>query len=311
MSLPPAEIWLSPWTLALLGLCIGSFLNVVIYRLPVMMEREWWADIARLLGDTPSQQRTLGNKAVRPEVLAKAGQSLEAALAALPALSLAKPRSRCPSCGHQLAWHENVPVLGWLRLKGRCSACKTPISARYPLIELLTGALFAACALKFGAVPSTVLWCGAVALLVAMTFIDLDTQLLPDALTFPLVALGLVGAGMGWTGVTIEASAWGVVGGYLSLWSVSRLYKLVRGIEGMGEGDFKLLAGLGALMGWQVLPSIILLSSLVGAVVGIGMIVLRGHGRDVPIPFGPYLAGGGVAAMFFGHTLTRAMWPAF
>jgi leader peptidase (prepilin peptidase)/N-methyltransferase len=311
MSLPPAEIWLSPWTLALLGLCIGSFLNVVIYRLPVMMEREWWADIARLLGDAPAQQRTLGNKGVRPEVLAKAGQGLEAALAALPALSLSSPRSRCPSCGHQLAWHENVPVVGWLRLKGRCSACKTRISARYPLIELLTGGLFAACALKFGSVPGTLVWCIAAALLVAMAFIDLDTQLLPDALTFPLVGLGLVGAGMGWTGVTIEASAWGVVVGYLSLWSVSRLYKLVRGIEGMGEGDFKLLAGLGALMGWQVLPSIILLSSLVGAVVGIGLIVLRGHGRNVPIPFGPYLVGGGVAAMFYGHTLTRMLWPAY
>lgn len=309
MPLFEAEAFLSPWVLGLFGLCIGSFLNVVIHRLPLMMEREWWEEIAHFLSDPATRTRALGSApGLSAAELAGAGKSIEVALQAQPALSLSRPRSRCPSCGHMIRWYENIPVLGWLSLKGRCSSCGTRISPRYPAIELLTGALFAASAVKFGAAPGALVYCAASALLVAMAFIDLDTQLLPDKLTFPLAGLGLAAAGAGWTGVSLQASAWGLLAGYLSLWAVSWLYKVVRKTEGMGEGDFKLLAGLGALMGWQVLPSIILLSSLVGAVVGIGLMVFRGHDRNVPIPFGPYLVGGGIAAMFLGQTFTRALW---
>lgn len=305
------EFLLSPYLLGLLGLCIGSFLNVVIHRVPLMMEREWWSDISQQLGDAAAWKRVFGTSDAARPMLAQAGRTVDVALSSLAPLSLAKPRSRCPSCGHVLAWHENIPIAGWLLLKGKCSACKAPISARYPLVEAMTGALFAACGVKFGAQLGTLAWCAAVALLVAMAFIDLDTQLLPDSFTYALAGVGLLSAGFGWTGVTLESAAWGILAGYLSLWSVTHLYKLVRGVEGMGQGDFKLLAGLGALMGWQVLPSIILLSSMVGALVGVGLIVFRGHGRNVPMPFGPYLAGGGIAAMFFGQQLSRALWPAF
>jgi leader peptidase (prepilin peptidase)/N-methyltransferase len=310
MDLPGANVLLSPWVLAALGLCIGSFLNVVIHRLPLMMEREWWGEIARFLSDASAQKRAFGTTSgVAPEELARTGMSIDTALQSQPTLTLSRPRSRCPGCGHMITWRQNIPVFSWMYLKGRCSACATQISARYPVIELLTALLFVASSLKFGATPGALVYCTASALLVAMAFIDLDTQLLPDDLTFPLAGLGLLAAGMGWTGVSLQASAWGLLGGYFSLWAVSKLYTLVRKVQGMGEGDFKLLAGLGALMGWQVLPSIILLSSLVGAVVGIGLMVFRGHDRNIPIPFGPYLVGGGIAAMFFGPTLTRALWP--
>jgi leader peptidase (prepilin peptidase)/N-methyltransferase len=208
-----------------------------------------------------------------------------------------------------LRWHENLPLLGWLRLKGRCSSCGTAISMRYPLVELATGVLFAACGWKFGAQPQTLVWCAAVALMVAMALIDLDTTYLPDDLTLPLIGLGLLGAGLGWTGTTLESAAWGALAGYGALWLLAFSYKKLRGVEGMGEGDFKLLAGLGALLGWQLLPSIVLLASGVGAVVGIGLIAFGGHRREVPIPFGPYLVGGGIAAIFFGQTLTQLWFP--
>ena len=209
-----------------------------------------------------------------------------------------------------LRWHENLPLIGWLRLRGRCSSCRQPISKRYPLVELLTALLFAACGWKFGAQPATLLWCAAMALMVAMALIDLDTTYLPDDLTLPLIGLGLFGAGMGWTGTRFEAAAWGALAGYGALWLLAFSYKKLRGVEGMGEGDFKLLAGLGALLGWQLLPSIVLLASAVGAVVGIGLIAFGGHKREMPIPFGPYLVGGGIAATFFGQTLTRMWFPA-
>ncbi|OYV02137.1 MAG: prepilin peptidase [Burkholderiales bacterium PBB5] len=306
--MPPIDLLLSPWVLALLGLCIGSFLNVVIHRKPQLLEREWLGDAAQYLQDTPTMARVLGAPADRLDELARQGAALEAQVQALPAMSLAKPRSRCPSCGHQLAWHENIPLLGWLRLGGKCSACGTRISARYPIVELLTGLLFAGAALHAGPSAATVVYCLALALLVAAAFIDLDTTLLPDDLTLPLVALGLIAAWQQWTPVSLTDATLGALFGYLSLWSVATLYRLLRGVRGMAEGDFKLLAGLGALLGWQQLPSIILLASAVGAVVGIVMIVARGHGRNVPIPFGPYLAGGGVAALFFGAQL-GGLWP--
>jgi leader peptidase (prepilin peptidase)/N-methyltransferase len=273
---------LTPWALALLGLCIGSFLNVVIHRLPMMMEREWKLDSAELLGvkiDEPAP------------------------------ITLSSPRSRCPSCGHQIAWHENIPVLSYLRLGGKCAECKTPISKRYPAIEILTALLFAACGVHFGAQPATLLWCGLIATLIALAFIDLDTQFLPDSLTLPLLWAGIASAAFGWIPVSLKDSVFGAMAGYLSLWFVFHAYRIIRGREGMGAGDFKLLAALGAWMGWLAIPSIILLSSAVGAVVGIALIALRSHDRNVPIPFGPYLAGGGVAALFFGEQLSRLWFP--
>lgn len=305
------EYWFSPLALALLGLCVGSFLNVVAHRLPRQLEREWWLDVAEnQLGDAEAWHRVSGANGAPPPAFGQAAKAIADALSALPALTLSRPRSRCPHCGHVLRWHENLPLLGWLRLQGRCASCRQPISKRYPLVELATGALFAACGWKFGAQPTTLLWCAAAALMVAMALIDLDTTYLPDDLTLPFIGLGLFGAGMGWTGTTLEAAAWGAFAGYGALWLLAFSYKKLRGVEGMGEGDFKLLAGLGALLGWQLLPSIVLLASAVGAVVGIGLIAFGGHKREVPIPFGPYLVGGGIAAMFFGQTLTRMWFPA-
>ena len=306
---PSLMPWLlSPWVFGLLGLVIGSFLNVVIHRLPPMLEREWLGDVAGYLQDDAAMDRVLGCGAPRCAELAGQGRSLASELAQLPALSLSRPRSRCPHCGHQLAWHENIPLIGWLRLGGKCAACGKRISLRYPLVEALTGSLFAAAATLAGPTCGTVVYCVALSLLVAAAFIDLDTTLLPDDLTLPLVGLGLTAAWLQWTPVTLVDSALGAMFGYGSLWAVAFCYKLLRGMQGMAEGDFKLLAGLGALLGWQALPSIILLSSAVGAVVGIFMIVARGHGRNAPIPFGPFLAGGGMAALFFGTQLNR-MWP--
>ena len=304
----PMEVGLSPWALGVLGLVIGSFLNVVIHRLPQLLEREWLADAAGYLQDGDAIGRVLGSDPLRSAELARQGDALAQDVAALPGLSLSRPRSRCPACGHTLAWHENIPLLGWLRLGGKCAACGTRISARYPLVEALTGTLFAAAAVHAGPTAAAAVYCAALALLVAAAFIDLDTTLLPDNLTLPLIGLGLVAAWQRWIPVSLPDAALGAFFGYFSLWAVAALYKLVRGVQGMAEGDFKLLAGLGALLGWQALPSIILLSSAVGAAVGIFMIVCRGHGRDVPIPFGPYLAGGGVAALFFGARLS-GLWP--
>jgi leader peptidase (prepilin peptidase) / N-methyltransferase len=295
----------SPVGLAILGLCIGSFLNVVIYRKPVMLEREWLDGTARYLQDADAMQRALGKESRQVVALGKAGALLQTELTGLAPLRLSSPRSRCGHCGHELAWHENIPVLGWLRLGGKCSACKSPISVRYPLIEAMTAALFFAVAWRFGATAASVVYCISVALLIAMAFIDLDTTLLPDELTLPLIGLGVLAAWMGWTRVPLADAALGVLFGYFSLWAIARLYKLLRHVDGMAEGDFKLLAGLGGLLGWQALPSVILLSSAVGAAVGIFMIVARGHNRNVPIPFGPYLAGGGLAALFFGADLSR------
>ncbi len=273
---------LSPVVLALLGLLIGSFLNVVIHRMPLMMERDWRVESAELLGVKIDEK---------------------------PEITLSTPRSRCPSCGHSIRWFENIPVVSYLVLRGKCSACKAPISLRYPAIEVLTAVLFAAVGMHFGAQPTVLLWCGFAAALVALTFIDLDTTFLPDDLTLPLMWAGIVSATLGWIPVTLAASVGGAVAGYLSLWFVFHAYRLIRGKEGMGAGDFKLLAALGAWMGWQAIPSIILLSSAVGAAVGIALIVFRQHDRGAPIPFGPYLAGGGIAALFFGEQLSRLWMP--
>lgn len=304
------ETWLSPAVLALLGLCVGSFLNVVAHRLPKVLERQWWLDVAEhQLGDAAAWRRVSGHQADAPTTFAHSAKTIRDALTALPALSLSRPRSRCPHCGHVLRWHENLPVIGWLLLNGRCGSCRAPISARYPIVEALTALLFAACGWKFAAQPQALLWCAAIALMVAMALIDLDTTYLPDDLTLPLIGLGLAGAGLGWSGTRLEDAAWGAFAGYGALWLLAFSYKKLRGVEGMGEGDFKLLAGLGALLGWQLLPSIVLLASAVGAAVGIGLIAFGGHKREVPIPFGPYLVGGGIAAIFFGQSLTQLWFP--
>jgi leader peptidase (prepilin peptidase)/N-methyltransferase len=263
---------------ALLGLMVGSFLNVVIHRLPLMMEREWRAQCADLRGETPT--------------------------AAEP-LSLATPRSRCPHCGHAISALENVPVLSYLFLRGRCRGCGAAIGLRYPLVEVLTAAAFGFAAWQFGpglAAGGAMLFLAAA---IALTFIDFDTQLLPDDLTLPLLWAGLLFNLFG-TYTDLTSAVVGSMAGYLALWSVYWAFKLLTGKEGMGYGDFKLLAAIGAWLGWQVLPLTILLSSLVGAVVGIVLIVLARHGRNVPIPFGPYLAAAGVIALFWGKALNQA-----
>ena len=266
---------LTPWGLAVLGLCVGSFLNVVIHRLPRMLEQQWKLDAAY----------TLGQEVKEPEPAEQ--------------LTLSKPASRCPACGHRIRWFENIPLVSWLVLRGKCSACGTPISVRYPLIELLTAALFAGCGVQFGAQPTTLLWCGFAAVLVAASAIDWDTTLLPDDLTLPLLWAGLVASALGWNLPLIDA-LWGAVAGYLSLWSVYWFFKLATGKEGMGHGDFKLLAALGAWLGWPMILPIILGSSVIGAVVGIGMKVSGQLREGVYVPFGPFLAGAGLVVALAG-----------
>ncbi len=300
---------LAPAGMGVLGLLIGSFLNVVIHRKPIMLERQWMGDAAQYLQDEQAVTRVLGKNTGQIRLLANTGRRLQTALDALPALTLSRPASRCPSCGHAIAWYENIPLLSWIRLRAKCSNCQAKISPRYPLVELLTGLLFAGVALKFGSSAATALYALSTAIIIAAALIDLDTTLLPDDLTLPLIGLGIVGAWQQWIPVSLGDSALGALFGYFSLWAVARSYRALRGVDGMAEGDFKLLSGLGALLGWQALPAIILLSSAVGATVGIYMIVARGHQRNVPIPFGPYLAGGGLAALFFGSALARWWFP--
>lgn len=288
---------LTPWGLGLLGLLVGSFLNVVAYRLPLMLERQWWGDVAAQLADGESYQRVFG--AAAPAAAGSTAAALSERIEGLPAFSLARPASRCPACGHRIRWHENIPVLGWLRLRGRCSACGAAIPARYPLIEALTGVLFAAVAWRVGAQPAALMWCAVVAVLVALSAIDWDTTVLPDALTLPLLWAALVAAGLGWT-MPLPSALWGAVAGYLSLWSVYWLFKLVTGKEGMGHGDFKLLAALGAWLGWQAILPIVLFASILGAVVGVGMKLTGGLREGRFVPFGPFLAGGGVAVLLLG-----------
>ncbi len=279
-SVPFADVlglFLTPWGLGILGLCVGSFLNVVVHRLPKMLEARWQADAADVLGQTAA-----------------------ANTATTEPITLSKPASRCPSCGHAIRWYENVPVISWLLLRGKCSACKTPISLRYPLVEAVTAGLFVVCGQQFGAQPTTLLWCGFVAVLLAASLIDWDTTLLPDDLTLPLMWAGLVVAALGWTALPLKDAVWGAVAGYLSLWSVYWLFKLTTGKEGMGYGDFKLLAALGAWLGWSMILPIVLGSSLIGAVVGIGMKVSGQLREGVYVPFGPFLAGAGLVVALAG-----------
>lgn len=264
---------------AVLGLVVGSFLNVVIHRLPKMLERQWQAECAELQGQPAPQP---------------------------PTYNLVVPGSSCPACKHPIRPLQNVPVLSYLMLRGKCGACGAPISLRYPAVEIMSALLSAYIGLRFGAswtALATMVFGWA---MIALAMIDLDTFFLPDSITLPLVWLGLLAqlAGL-YPGVGIEAAVIGAVAGYLSLWSVFWLFKLATGKEGMGYGDFKLLAAIGAWMGWKALPLVILLSSLVGAIVGIGLIVARRQGKDVPIPFGPYLVVAGLIALFWGDDLTK------
>lgn len=261
-----------------LGLLVGSFLNVLIHRLPKMMELGWREQCAELHGQE---------------------------LAPSAPYNLLLPRSACPHCQHEISAMENIPVISYLLLRGRCSDCKAAISPRYPVIEAISGILCGFAAWHFGFGLAAI---GAILLiwaLLALTAIDFDTQLLPDDIVLPLLWCGLL-FNFYHTYTSLPDAVLGAVFGYLALWSVYWLFKLVTGKEGMGYGDFKLLAALGAWLGWQLLPLIIILSSLVGAVVGITLIVAVKHGRDIPIPFGPYLAGGGLIALFWGQTLTQS-----
>ncbi|MDK9726451.1 MAG: A24 family peptidase [Sterolibacteriaceae bacterium MAG5] len=260
-----------------LGLLVGSFLNVVIHRLPKIMEQDWQAQCAELRGETQPAQGRLG---------------------------LATPRSRCPQCGHQISALENIPILSYLVLGGKCRGCGATISLRYPMVEALTGLLFGFAAWKLGGTPAAAGALLFIAAMVALTFIDFDTQLLPDDITLPLLWAGLLFNTFG-AFTDLRSAVFGAAAGYLSLWSIYWAFKLATGKEGMGYGDFKLLAAVGAWLGWQMLPATILLSSLVGAVVGIALIVLARHGRNVPIPFGPYLAAAGVIALFWGPEINR------
>jgi leader peptidase (prepilin peptidase)/N-methyltransferase len=302
MGALPLDLLLSPPLLALLGLCVGSFLNVVVHRMPLVMERQWWAEVAAHLQDADAWRRVFapGGKAIQPSAEhQRTAVELGSAVDALPALSIVRPRSRCPACGHELRWSENIPVLSWLVLTARCSACGTAIAVRYPAVELATALLFGAVAWRFGAEPVTLAWCAFTACLVALALIDWDTTLLPDALTMPLLWGGLIAAALGWT-VPLSSSLWGAVAGYLSLWSVYQLFKLATGKEGMGHGDFKLLAALGAWLGWPMLVPIILAASVLGAAVGIVMKATGQLREGRYVPFGPFLAGAGLAIMLIG-----------
>ncbi len=295
----PLDALLSPWSLGLLGLLVGSFLNVVAHRLPLMLERQWWGDVAAQLSDSVSYQRVFDVAA--PERLALVAGGLEKAIAALTPLGLARPGSRCPSCGHRIRWYENIPVLSWLALRGRCSACKTAISPRYPLVEMATATLFAAIAWRLGPTGATAMWCAVASTLLALALIDWDTTVLPDALNLPLLWAGLVAAALGWLpALNLSMSLWGAVAGYLSLWSVYWLFKLVTGKEGMGYGDFKLLAALGAWLGWKAILPIVLMASIIGALVGLVMKATGALREGRFVPFGPFLAGGGLAVMLIG-----------
>jgi leader peptidase (prepilin peptidase) / N-methyltransferase len=276
------SLWVNAALVGVLGLLVGSFLNVVIHRLPKMLEAQWAAECAELSGQVLPDQ---------------------------PKLNLLVPRSRCPQCGHEIRWYENIPVLSFLALRGKCSSCSARIGFRYPTVELITGALFFFCASRWGWTTTTAVWCVFCATLVALTCIDWDTTLLPDDMTLPLLWLGLIAAALRWNPVvSLPDALWGAVAGYLSLWIVYWAFKLVTGKEGMGYGDFKLFAALGAWFGWQALVPIILMASVIGAIVGIAMKLSSGLREGGYIPFGPFLAGAGFTALVFGpQTILRAI----
>ncbi len=265
---------------SVLGLLIGSFLNVVIYRLPKMIEQHWAAECAQLSGKQPDPTEPF---------------------------NLILPRSRCPHCGHTISWYENIPVLSFVWLKGKCSACRAPISPRYPLVEMASAAFFAYCAARWGASSTALAWSGLAAALLTLGLIDWDTTLLPDDITLPLIWSGLLAANLGLIITPPDQALWGAVAGYLSLWLIYWAFRILTGKEGMGYGDFKLFAALGAWFGWPALISIILMASLVGAVAGIAMKI---NGKLRPggyVPFGPFLAASGLCALVLGPQAVLAL----
>ena len=292
-----AALWLSPLVLGVFGLLLGSFLNVVIHREPILLLRGWLADMADGLQDVKVSETVFG--APPAAEVSAAGRQLQVFLAALPPLGIATPRSRCPACAHAIRWYENIPLVSWLVLRGRCSACGTGISPRYPLVELLTGVLFAGAAWRFGPHLATLAWCAAIALLIAMSFIDLDTMYLPDELTYPLLWGGLVAAAVGWT-APLPTALWGVVAGYVPLWALAAFMSRVLHRPAMGGGDLKLLAALGAWLGWQAVLPVIVLASIAGLCVNLPRAILGGHGRWRQYPFGPFIAGAGLLVIYLG-----------
>lgn len=272
--------------ISVLGLMVGSFLNVVIHRLPIMMRRAWADECREWLNEEDGQAASAAN--TEPE----------------QPFNLIVPRSQCPNCGHKISALENVPVLSYLALRGRCAACRAPISLQYPLIEGLTALLSLTVAWRFGYGWETVAALLFTWALIALAVIDIHNKLLPDSITLPILWLGLL-VNIGDLFTELESSVLGAVFGYLSLWSVYHLFRLLTGKEGMGYGDFKLLAMLGAWAGWQTLPLTILLSSALGAVVGIALIAIKGRDHNVPIPFGPYLAAAGWIALLWGPQITQ------
>lgn len=286
----------------ILGLIIGSFLNVVIYRYPIILKRQWQDDCCDFLCDEdPSsdeldKKRSLSQAFVSPckKLLSQRKQKV---------FNLSVPRSRCPHCQHKIRFYENIPIISWLFLKGKCSKCQQKISARYPLVELLTGLLSLAVASQYGANLQTLallifLWS-----LISLSLIDFDTKLLPDDITLPIMWLGLVISFFDFSLVSTSNALIGAIAGYLSLWTVFQLFKLVTGKEGMGYGDFKLFALLGAWLGWEMLPAIIMLASLAGAIIGISLQLFLKKDRSIPIPFGPYLSIAGLLALFWGEQI--------
>ena len=268
----------------LLGLLTGSFLNVVIYRLPKMMQQQWASECAEFVND---------GIAPVPDAVAAAITTEK--------FNLLVPRSRCSSCGHVIAWYENIPVLSYLFLKGKCSVCKAPYGLRYPAIELTCGLLFGFCVWRWGWSVTALMWCGFSAALLTLATIDWDTTLLPDDITLPLLWAGLIAAALQWNpAVSLTDALWGAVAGYMSLWLVFWAFKLVTGKEGMGYGDFKLFAALGAWFGWTALVPVILMASVIGAIVGLAMKFSSGLREGGYVPFGPFLAGAGFTAMIFG-----------
>jgi leader peptidase (prepilin peptidase)/N-methyltransferase len=281
---------------AVLGLIIGSFVNVVIHRLPRMMEQQWAQDVASWLAEQEGER--------------SAGEAAGGVAGGGPVLApynLARPRSHCPTCGHALAWHDNIPLISFALLRGRCRACGSPIGWRYPTVELVTAVLFAACAWRWGLSASALVWAAFAATLLALACIDADTQLLPDALTLPLLWGGLISAAAGWSQTALADALWGAVAGYTLLWLVQQGFGLVTGKQGIGQGDFKLLAALGAWLGWQALLPLLLLASLSGAVVGLGLRWSGRLGAGQPLAFGPYLAMAGAALMWLAPL--HGLWP--
>lgn len=285
---------------ALISLMVGSFLNVVVHRLPIMMERAWREGIEELDREAAEQADAL---TINGDGTASLNHGPEADAESEQTFNLAVPRSRCPHCGHGITALENIPLVSWLMLRGKCSGCASPISARYPIVEFTTMLLTLLVAWQFGPTPQALLGIVATWYLIAMSLIDYDTTLLPDSLTLPLMWIGLTAALVP-VFADLRSAVIGAALGYGILWSVYWIFKLITGKEGMGYGDFKLLAAIGALLGWQVLPMVILLSSLVGAVVGLSLIAITRRDKSVPIPFGPYLAAAGFIAMLWGESLT-------